>query len=529
MKTLTTIFIFLLSFTLTLHAQDFTVASGKTLTIEKSGSLTVRGAFSNSGTVTLNSDSNEFAVIKVSGSSTGNITYNRYVNAVGTDEWDLIGSPVGAQTISGFATTNTSGTATLATSSAQYAIGVYDNELDTWDNYTSDGSGEGNVSAAGSFDIGKGYAMASVSGGTGLLAFTGTISTSNETQAITDNDALNSGAGRIWNLVANPYPSYLNVNTNADGSNNILTVNGTGNLHDTYVAVYGYDADGSGTEYTIYNQSSSATYLAPGQGFFVASDDTGGTTISFTEAMQTTTGGDDFISGDTMDDVFEVLLRLYHGDQEIAETRLYFEDGLSLGLDPGYDAGSFDQNAALMTRLVEDDQGHGLAINAMSTEDMDDVVIPLEINQTAGQEFRINLHTSTIGEVNIYLEDTELQTLTLLNNEDFVLTPSSDLEGVGRFFIHTTEATLSNEEVNTSLLNAYKEVNANYITIEGLATQATSTQVSLFNILGTKVMDTTLENTTNTQTISTNGFSTGIYVLKLISGENQLTKKLIIL
>ncbi len=41
-------------------------------------------------------------------------------------------------------------------------------------------------------------------------------------------------------------------------------------------------------------------------------------------------------------------------------------------------------------------------------------------------------------------------------------------------------------------------------------------------------MDATLDNTTNTQMISTNGLSTGIYVLKLVSGENQLTKKLII-
>ena len=145
-----------------------------------------------------------------------------------------------------------------------------------------------------------------------------------------------------------------------------------------------------------------------------------------------------------------------------------------------------------------------------------------------GIEFRVNLHTSTIGEVNIYLEDTELSTLTLLNEQDFVLTPTSDLSDAGRFYIHLTADTLSNEEVNTSLLNIYKKVDNNYITIEGLATQAASTEVSLFNILGTKVMDATLDNTTNTQMISTNGLSTGIYVLKLISGQDQLTKKLII-
>ena len=145
-----------------------------------------------------------------------------------------------------------------------------------------------------------------------------------------------------------------------------------------------------------------------------------------------------------------------------------------------------------------------------------------------GIEFRVNLHTSTIGEVNIYLEDTELSTLTLLNEQDFVLTPTSDLSDAGRFYIHLTAETLSDGEVNTSLLNAYKKVDQNYITIEGLSTQSTSTEVSLFNILGAKVMDATLDNTLNTQTVSTNGLSTGIYVIKLESGQNQLTKKLII-
>ena len=110
----------------------------------------------------------------------------------------------------------------------------------------------------------------------------------------------------------------------------------------------------------------------------------------------------------------------------------------------------------------------------------------------------------------------------------YVAPSASGGDDAGRFYIYLTADTLSNEEINTSILNAYKEVNANYITIEGLATQLSSTEVRLYNILGTRVMDTTLDNTTNTQTISTNGFATGIYVLKLISGKNQLTKKLII-
>ena len=503
---------------------DLTTISSGAVTIAKNGAVTVTGDFSNSsGNVNLNSDSNEFASIIVQGSSTGDIVYKRYVADEGTDEWDLIGSPVAGQGISAFVSANSS----IADDGSQYGIGVFSNDGSTdtaaamYTNYTT-----ANVGAAGNFTAGQGYAMATDEADTPgtTLDFTGTIRTTDLTDfAIDDNTSGATNFGK-WNLVANPFPSYLNANDDAHASNNFLTVNiDADNLHDSFGSVYGYDGDGT---FTAYNHSSpgSAVYIAPGQGFFVASDDSGGNTISFTEAMQTVSGSDDFISGDAMDDVYEVLLRLYHGDDQIEETRLYFENGLSLGLNPGYDTGAFDQNTAIMTRLVEDDQGYGMAINAMSTESMDNVVIPLEINQTEGQEFRINLHTSTIGQVNTYLEDTELGTLTLLNDEDFVLTPTSDLSGVGRFYLHLTADTLSGEEVNTSLLNAYKGVDNNYITIEGLATQATSTEVSLYNILGTRVMDTTLDNTTNTQMVSTNGLSTGIYVLKLVSGENQLKK-----
>ena len=42
----------------------------------------------------------------------------------------------------------------------------------------------------------------------------------------------------------------------------------------------------------------SAIYIAPGQGFFVASDDVSGDSVTFTKTMQTTSTSDDFISGD---------------------------------------------------------------------------------------------------------------------------------------------------------------------------------------------------------------------------------------
>ena len=502
-----------------LQAQNITVSSGKSFTVQKTGSVTVAGNFSNSGTFTLNSDADEFSSIIISGSVTGNITYNRYVNTVGTDEWDLIGSPVSGLSISSFVSDNPS---TLAVNGSTYAIGVYDNANDTWTNYTSS-----TIGAAGNFNLGEGYQMASASGGTGILAFTGAPASTTQTQAIINNNAANGGTGRRWSLIANPFPSYVQGNENALDTNNFLEIN-EDKLDNSFEAVYGYDADGSG--YTVYNNTSGALRLAPGQAFMVASDDTSSDNVSFTTAMRTVVGGDDLITGNDNYDSQEVVIKLYNDNTEIEETRLYFKEGLSLDLNPGYDAGHFNQQAALMSRLVEEDQGIGFIINAMGTESMNSTIIPLVINQEAYQDFRVALFTHTIPQnVNVYLEDNQQGTMTLLNEQDFELTPENTLSEVGRFYLHLTEDTFSIEdEVETNLLNVFKAAYNNFITVEGLAAQSGVTDIKVYSILGTEVLSTSFNNTTNTQTIPTNGLASGVYVIKLQSGSNQLTKKLIV-
>ncbi|MDB4204690.1 T9SS type A sorting domain-containing protein [Polaribacter sp.] len=501
-------------------AQNITVASGKSFTIEKTGAVTMSGNFSNSGTFTLNSDSDEFSSIIIGGTVAGNISYNRYVNSVGTNEWDLIGSPVDGQSISAFASANVS---TLATNGATKAIGYYNNADNTWTNYTTS-----TIGGAGNFPLGKGFQMGTIANGTGILSFTGSPAATNKTQAIINNDAANSGAGTRWNLVANPFPSYIQGNTNADSSNNFLTIN-SDKLHDSYEAIYGYDADGTG--YTIYNNSSGALLLAPGQGFMIASDNTNSDNISFTTDMRTIVGGDDFItSSRAMQDSYELILKLYQGDTEIDNTRFYFKEGLNLGLDPGYDAGHFNQSASLMSRLVDEDKGVGFAVNAMGLESINDVVIPLVVNRESGNGFKISIHTNDIYEgTNVYLEDNQQGTVTLLNEQDFELTPQDNLSGAGRFFVHLTSASLSIEDdIETHLLNVYKSDINNFITIEGTANQSNQINLRLYNILGKEVVSKTLENNINTQTISTQGLATGIYVIKLKSGNTVLTKKLII-
>ena len=498
-----------------LIGQDLTVASGGSITIPKDNYVFVSGNFNNTaGTVTLNSDSDEFSSLLVSGATSGNITYNRYVNIVGAGEWDLIGAPVSGMAFSSLITDTT----IANNGSGVYAVGSYDNTTDTWTNATS--------ATTGDLQLGQGYQMATTSGGT--LSFTGAIADGDQTVTITNSDAANSGVGRRWNLIANPFASYLNGNSNADGTNNFLTVN-TAAIDDTFEAIYGWKADGTG--YEIYNNTSASTYIAPGQGFFVAAAGSGADqTITFTQAMQTVIGGDDFVAAKTAATSYELVLDMYSDAIKVDDTKFYFKEGLTLGLDPGYDAGAYNQSSGFSSRLVEEDNGIGMDVNAMSINAISNAIVPLTVYQEAGITLKIEITDSTIPEdINVYLEDTVENTFKLLTNKSFELLAQTTLSGVGRFYIHFTTSTLSTDTVSsTSLLTAYKGKGNAYISVEGLQQFSQPAHLILYNLLGMKILSKNIQNPSQKEMLSTVGMKTGVYILKVQAANTVFTKKLLI-
>ena len=328
----------------------------------------------------------------------------------------------------------------------------------------------------------------------------------------------------------------MSLNSNADSNNNWLSTNLAELSAGVHKAIWAWD----GSSYVTYTQSDNATYLAPGQGFFVGADGHSGQTgtIDFNPLMlKQTSNSNGFY--DIMDDTrADLFLNIFQNEDE-KFTKIFFLENGTDGIDEGYDGAAFVYNLPLSiySRPVDQEsqndpitgQINNLGSQTLSYSEMWDKVIPLGINALGGEEMTISIsHRTTPADLNIYLEDTEEGTMTNLLDGDFVYSPTSDLSGVGRFFIHMSADTMSNGEVSTSMLNAYKEVNANYITLEGLATQSNNINVSLYNILGRKVLDTSLSNNMNTQTISTLGMAAGIYVIELESGTDRLTKKLII-
>jgi len=232
---------------------------------------------------------------------------------------------------------------------------------------------------------------------------------------------------------------------------------------------------------------------------------------------------------------YTLFIKLYNGNIEAAETKFYFQDGLTLGLDPGYDAGAFDQDIALSSRLVEDNQGTNFTINAMGLESAYNQSVPLIVNQFVGQTFRINISQNTLPDnVNVYIEDILENTYTPIIGKDFELTTDVNLNEEGRFRIHFTTEILGTEVLNTNnvfdtdTVSVFKANNQDFITITGITATANKTTASLYNMLGITVRTKTLHNPSQTQSISTQGLAKGVYVVQLKAGNAMFSKKVLL-
>jgi len=501
---------------------EILVTAGNTLTVDGTSSLTVTGDFTNSGTVTLNSTSDDFSSLIVSGAVTGDITYNRFVNSYNDGfggGWDLVGSPT-VMTIADFITANGANIEVLG---SDYAFSQYDNAIGDWIRYET-------ASQTGSFTTGQGYSMATVEvsppppGAAGAtVAFTGAMQTTSQSINVINNNGLN-GVGRRWNLVSNPFPSYINGNT-AAGATNFINTN-LAVIDGNYGAVYGWN----GSSYTIYNLLDGAFSIAPGQGFWIAAASESEVALDFTAAMRTTTGSGDFVTG-PQPLTYYVGLKLYNGETQKATTDFYFRGGLSLGLDSGYDAGAFNQSTKLSTRLPQGSNQTAFARNAMGMDAMQNTRVPLEIRQNAGQAFTISIEDMELPEdIYVYLEDTANGTLTSLKDADFELTAQSDLSGVDRFFIvfKSNSVLSSGDTLGIDALNVYKANTDSFVTIAGITPDLQQLEVRLFSMLGVAVKQAQLNTTTATQTISTDGLASGLYMVQIKSGNQTTVKKIIV-
>ncbi|MEH6535195.1 MAG: T9SS type A sorting domain-containing protein [Psychroserpens sp.] len=480
-----------------------TVNDGSSVTINSSISLTIADE------LTLESVSNSYSSLISDGTISGTVLYNRYVNnTTATGGNDLISAPVSGQAFNTFIINNPN-IVEEPDPGTRILFGGFDIDTNTYELFDE--------SDTTPFVAGKGYRTGiDAAASTNIVQFEGLVNTTPV------GIPISLGVGTAYNLIGNPFPSYLN-------SQAFLTEN-LALLDPSATAIYGYNDDTdvlAGGSYTITNYFS--TYnLAPGQGFFVASNTLGGN-AQFLPSMRSISGSDDFIQGRETNAITNLKLSISTNSQSFL-TDFYFSEFSTLGLDPGYDASLFGGSSpafSLYSHLVEENANAPLGIQALGETDFNDATIVLGVKSNQGEQITFTINSSTIpSTVNVYLDDTVAGTTTLLNTMDYILTPTINLSGTGRFFLRFMDNSLSTQENSLNDLDIYVSKASKELVISGQLLN--NTLLKLYDIQGRLVMSTKLDTTQLENRIDISNVNTGIYIAKLHNNTQEFSQKLAI-
>lgn len=484
-----------------------TISPGAGLTIDSGATLTAING------ITLESNATSYSSLILDGTIAGNVVYKRHVNTFNNTtgstngQNDLISPPVtnASQDFGAFRGINTnipSGTVGGGTTTF-YLFGPYDNNANSYTLFSD--ADDATVLTAGA-----GYRAASTD--TSTFTFMGAVLS--ETVPVT----ITTGSENAWNLIGNPYPSYIN-------STEFLTSN-VSNLDQDAVAIYGYDGDAL-NGWTVINLNNPEN-ITPGQGFMVLAD-APSADLNFTPTMRRVSGGDDFISGRTENTNAHFSLKIENNNTKYS-TDFYFNNNSTRGLDEGYDATIFTSQLPdlyMYSHLVENNTGRKMTMQSLGETDLTDVTIPLGVNSNQLEQITFSIDESTLpNTVDVYLEDNVENTFTLLTSGDYTLTPNENLSGTGRFYLRFTTTALSIAETTLDNLNIYSNPSDKTIVVTGQLLETTT--ANLYDLQGRLVNSSLLLNTDRSHSIDVSNLSIGVYVVELINGTQNKTQKVIL-
>jgi hypothetical protein len=498
---------------LTVH--DLTIASGSRFTIDTSGSVTVNNTLINnegvSGLVINSARTSNGSLLQ--GTSGISATEQRFMTK---GRWHIISIPVSGQTISSFLQ-NVPNSIGFNSTTSEYGMMPYNPSANEWAAFYT-------AATPGDFNIGEGYMVRRKnSGSDGVVTATGTLQAG-------DVSVTGLIPGK-WNCIGNPYPSSIGVKTGSTAVN-FLSSNAT-QFEPNYAAIYVWNEQAGYTgparnDYEVISNNGyfpelSKNYLQVGQGFLVRLADAV-TSVDFTSTMQSHQVTETYLKKSSGSWPGFELVATSTGFSN--STIITFNENMTNGLDPTYDAGVLkgNPNLALYTRLVEDN-GIDFAIQCLPLDGLIDIfIIPVGVDFPSGGELRFSAKTELIPNgSSLFLEDRLLGTFTDLasNVYGYTINLPSATSGTGRFFLHMAFAQSSNIPAVNDPLQVYASGKKIYINGE----INPKTLISLYSIQG-KLIKTYSSSGTRNEQLDAGGLADGIYILKISGQKKNNTFKL---
>jgi hypothetical protein len=477
---------------------DLTVNAGKQVTIS-SGTLAV------SGSLYLKSDAtNGTATLVNSGTLTvgGSTSVEQYLTS---DRNWYISSPLSAAT----------GNVVLETSGNN--LWQYNEAIADW---TTDGT-----STSTPLSVMKGFVAKT--GTDGVITFTGgTLNTGN--QSITVNRTENGSASRGFNLVGNPYPSYLNWVQASAGSTNLeptmwyRTKTSTVYEFDTYNA-----SSGVGTS----NGTLVTQYIPPMQAFWIrvmagAGSTTG--TFSVTNAMRSHESGTNRLKAPASYNTNQKMLRLKVSNGTNSDEAIVCFNPNAADEYDGYDSEKMSNNHAAIPEIYTLAGTEKAVINGLNKVTPDKELV---LGFATGEANTFTIRATEISNLDT---DTKIMLKDKLLNTEQELTTSTDYSFSSdsvctdsRFSIvfKSTSTVIGVDDVADSKLNIIVFGDANGL-IQIIRTDAVGEgTVTVSNMLGQKLTDC---STTGTTTVINRSFLPGVYLVAVTVSGRTTTQKILL-
>ncbi|WP_397445757.1 T9SS type A sorting domain-containing protein [Polaribacter sp. R77954] len=334
-----------------------------------------------------------------------------------------------------------------------------------------------------------------------------------------------STGGNGYNLIGNPYISYVNANDAADGTNNILRVNGSnGSNILTEDTIWLWDGDNDvWVTKNLGDVTDPAFRIAPLQGFFVKAS--AASAFNFTKAMESHNDTDAFLK--TSNNRFEIKLSIANGKKKTS-TSIRYIDNMTTDFDNGYDSSIFGGYASALevyTNLVK--QGNKkLAIQSLPNKNFEDIIVPVGVSTAVNLEITFSAEALNVPTgYKVFLEDRLKNTFTRLDKENAKYTATVSERSIeGRFYIHVRSSALS---TNTALLKSVSIYKSNASTLKIVGLSQGKASVRIYNVLGKQVLNTSF-NSIGVKEISLPKLSKGVYIVQLETETGKLNKKIVV-
>jgi len=370
----------------------------------------------------------------------------------------------------------------------------------------------------------KGY-ISQNTASTGLVTFTGALNTGSQSIDLTRTAGITKEG---FNLVGNPYPSYLNweqaTKTNVDPTIWHRTRNAakTAYVFDTY--------NGTSHEGTGLNGMAVTALIPPMQGFWVRVTEGKSTgTLAFNNSMRShNTGSTNLLKGPAAIHSTQQVVRLQVSNAVNTDEAIVLFNPNALDSYDDYDSEKMSNNNVAIPEIYTLSGNQQLVINGLSSLTATRE-IPLGFKTGESNTFSIkaNQVSNFDASTKIILRDNLLNVEQDITDGEPYVFASDVVSSASRFSVVFKSASVTtgiepaNQDIQQVLV--YKNAN-NKLVVTRSAVSSTEGNITVTNAVGQKLVNVA---TTGSITVIDKSFGSGVYVVTVTTGGKSTTKKVI--